>query len=96
MTDNALLDGVARIYEAARASDDGARCMVAPHPELRERIKSAKASTRATLGLPSALSLRAAEPRVLGFNDGVISSGARGGAVARRGAGNCRARRFLG
>jgi immune inhibitor A len=72
MTDKALLDGVARIYEAARASDDGARCMVAPNPELRERIKSAMESTRATLGLPSALSLRAAEPRVLGFNDGVI------------------------
>jgi immune inhibitor A len=72
MTDKAFLDGVARIYKAARASGDGARCMIAPHPELRERIKSAMESMRATLGLPSALSLRAAEPRVLGFNDGVI------------------------
>jgi immune inhibitor A len=72
MIDIALLQGMARIYQAARASDDGARCMVAPHPDLRERIKSAMESMAGTLGLPSALSLRAAEPRVLGFNDGVI------------------------
>src|SRR5262249_35759338 len=52
--------------------DDGERCMVAPHPLLRERIKTALANMAATGGLPQALSLRVAEPRVLGLNDGVI------------------------
>jgi immune inhibitor A len=72
IADAILLQEMAQIYRAARASDDGQRCMVAPSPELRERIKSAMESMAAAGGLPSALSLRAVEPRVLGFNDGVI------------------------
>lgn len=72
MSDTAFIQQIERIYQEARASDDGARCMVAPHPDLRERIKSAMESLAVAGGLPSALSLRAAEPRILGFNDGVI------------------------
>jgi immune inhibitor A len=72
MIQRELLKGITRIYEAARDSEDGERCMVAPSPELRERIKAAIAAMRATGGLPQALSLRAAEPRVLGLNDGTI------------------------
>jgi immune inhibitor A len=72
MSDVPFLQAIARIYQAARASEDGTRCMVAPHPALRERIKSAMRAMTLTAGFPSALALRAAEPRVLGFNDGVI------------------------
>ena len=72
MNDVAFLQAIARIYQAARASEDGARCMVAPHPALRERIKSTMRAMTLTAGFPSALALRAAEPRMLGFNDGVI------------------------
>lgn len=67
-----FLDEITRIYRAATASDDGNRCMVAPHPELHDRIKSAMRSMEASAALPSALTIRAAETRVLGFNDGVI------------------------
>jgi immune inhibitor A len=72
MSDLAFLENLKRIYQAAEASDDGERCMVAPSPELRERINSAMRSMAATAGLPAALRVRAAEQTALGFNDGVI------------------------
>jgi immune inhibitor A len=72
MIEREFLSGIARVYQSARDSDDGERCMVAPSPELRERIKAAIASLAASGGLPQALSLHAAEPTVLGLNDGVI------------------------
>jgi immune inhibitor A len=72
MNNAKFLEQIAQIYRAAYASDDGARCMVAPHPDLRAHIKSALTSMATASGLPSALHLRAAEPRVLGLNDGVI------------------------
>src|SRR3979409_492290 len=72
MLERDFLNGISRVYQGARDSDDGARCMVAPHPDLRARIKSAIAAMAATGGLPPALHLRAAEPSVLGLNDGVI------------------------
>lgn len=68
-----LLDDVISVYQAAKASDDGRRCMVAPSPELREKIKkelsAAHGRRDSVLG---ALSIRAAEPRRDGFNDGMI------------------------
>ena len=72
MIEQAFLRGIARTYKYARASDDGERCMVAPSPELRGRIKAAMARMAASGGLPQALSLRAAEATALGLNDGVI------------------------
>lgn len=66
-----LMDTV-HIFEAARASDDGNRCAVSMSPEARERLKEALAGARDAGGLPQALSLRASEPRAIGFNDGVI------------------------
>ena len=72
MLERDFLNGISRVYQGARDSDDGTRCMVAPHPDLRARIKSAIAAMAATGGLPPALHLRAAEPRALGLNDGVI------------------------
>src|SRR3979409_1303146 len=72
MSDLPFLESLTRIYRAAGESDDGARCMVAPNPELRERIKSAMRTMAESGAVPAALALRAAEPRELGFNDGVI------------------------
>ena len=46
--------------------------MVAPHPDLHDQIKAAMRSMEAAGGLPTALAIRAAEPRMLGFNDGVV------------------------
>ena len=50
MSDVAFLQAIARIYQAARASEDGTRCMVAPHPALRERIKSTMRAMTLTAG----------------------------------------------
>ena len=72
MSDGRFLERVMHIYQAARESDDGTRCMVAPSPDLHDRIKAAIRSMQAAGGLPTALSIRASEPRALGFNDGVI------------------------
>ena len=72
MADQAFLDNITRIYEAAAASHDGDRCMVAPAPELRERINTAMRTMAASAGLPTALRVRATEQRAVGFNDGVI------------------------
>ncbi|WP_084579253.1 M6 family metalloprotease domain-containing protein [Sphingomonas azotifigens] len=67
-----LLNDYASILRAAAASDDGERCAVAPHPDLREKIKKAVASLNATGGFPAGFMLKAAEPTILGLNDGVI------------------------
>ena len=72
MIEREFLSGIARIYRSARDSDDGERCMVAPHPELRERIKAAIARWRPPAACRRRCRLRAAEPKVLGLNDGVI------------------------
>jgi immune inhibitor A len=70
-----LLAGIARIYAAARASDDGQRCCVAPHPDLQYKINQEleRLRKRASEGVRSMLRLRA-ETRV-GFNDGLIIPG---------------------
>ena len=68
-----LISDVSRIYQAARESDDGQRCMVAPHPKLRKKIRKELESIRRKRGsVLAALSLRATEPRVPGLNDGLI------------------------
>ena len=72
MSDLAFLENLKRIYQAALDSDDGERCMVAPAPELRERINAAMRTMESTAGLPGALRVRATEQRAIGFNDGVI------------------------
>jgi immune inhibitor A len=71
-TPETLLTEIARIYGAVRSSDDGQRCAVAPHPDLRKRIKEALAAARKAAGIPGALNVHAAEPTRVGFNDGVI------------------------
>jgi hypothetical protein len=69
---NDFLENTLRIFAAARDSDDGQRCAVSMSPDAREKLKAALASARDSVGVPGALSMRASEPRRLGFNDGVI------------------------
>jgi immune inhibitor A len=66
------LENYTQIFSAARASDDGTRCAVAPSPEAREQLKDALSAARDAGAVPSIFSLRASEPTVVGLNDGVI------------------------
>lgn len=66
-------NGISDIYLSARESDDGMRCMVAPSPELNEKIKKEIAAMAGRKdSVLGGLRLRAAEPRRDGFNDGLI------------------------
>jgi immune inhibitor A len=67
-----LLRDMALIYSMARASNDGNRCAVAPSPDLRDKINKAIEATKTAGTFPSALRLRASEPKVYGLNDGTI------------------------
>jgi immune inhibitor A len=67
-----LIHDYLTIWTAAQASEDGRRCAVAPHPELRERINTEIAAIRAR-GDGAVRSLaNATEPRRPGFNDGML------------------------
>lgn len=68
---NLLLDYLA-ICKAARLSDDGNRCAVAPSPELKERIQQELTAIRSNAGSALAALAKAAEPSRPGFNDGLI------------------------
>ena len=67
-----FLHELRHVYASALASDDGNRCAVAPHPDLRDKINKAIAEAQAKGALPAALHLKAAEPKVYGLNDGTI------------------------
>jgi immune inhibitor A len=66
------LDGIAHIYRAARANNDGSRCTVAPHPDLKRRIDAEIRKLRASENTVLAPFIRAGEPRRPGLNDGLI------------------------
>ena len=69
-TPSKWLEEIARVRAAARASDDGSRCTVAPSPELRERIQQELADIRSTSSsLPF---IRVGQPERPGLNDGLI------------------------
>ena len=67
---NLLLDYLA-ICKAARLSDDGNRCAVAPAPELKERIQQELTAIRSNTASALAALAKAAEPSRPGFNDGL-------------------------
>ena len=64
------------IYEAAAASNDGNRCMIAPSPEIRDRIKNELKRLKglAAEGIFSNL-LTAKQQSRLGLNDGLVLPG---------------------
>ncbi len=65
-----------RIHSAAVKSNDGGRCMIAPHPDLRkeinEAIKELRATTRKSI-LANKVSSR--DPTRVGLNDGLVHPG---------------------
>lgn len=67
-----ILTDVARIYAAARDTQEPERCMVAPSPELNERLRKELAHLRSQLTSAGGLRLRASHPTGEGFNDGLI------------------------
>ena len=70
------LKNFTRIYSAALESNDGGRCMIAPHPDLRKQINEAitklKASTKTSI---LANKIRFQEPARIGLNDGLVHPG---------------------
>jgi immune inhibitor A len=67
-----MLRDYLHLHASARESDDGRRCLVAPHPDLRERINRELADIRSRGDNAIAALARASEPRRPGFNDGLI------------------------
>jgi immune inhibitor A len=73
MSHSAFLDEILNIYRAAHASDDGERCAVAPHPDLRARMVDAINTMKQAHGFDNdALVIKLAEPKADGLNDGMI------------------------
>ena len=61
------------IYRKAQESEDGERCMVAPCPELADKLKKELTTMRGKAkDFMASFQLRASEPRHDGFNDGTI------------------------
>jgi immune inhibitor A len=73
--ESALLRRVAAIYRAAAARDDGQTCMVAPTPEMQDRInEELDKAQEGVEELPRA-QLQVEPPRRFGFDDGLIIHG---------------------
>lgn len=73
MTD--LLQNIQHIYAAARRSEDGQRCCVAPAPEIQKRIREDLKKIRAASHSPMASRLGFRGSQRVGFNDGLIVPG---------------------
>lgn len=72
MSNPAFLNDILRIYRAAQASDDGQRCAVAPHPDLRARMVDAMRTMAESHGFNRTFVVKLAEPKAEGLNDGMI------------------------
>lgn len=72
-----LADNFLKIHEAAQRSDDGQRCMIAPHPDLKKKIdaeiKKLKQGTKKSI-LANKIRM-GREDRPVGLNDGLIYPG---------------------
>ena len=72
MSHSAFLSEILDIYKAARESDDGQICAVAPHPDLRARMDDAVKSMKQSHGFDETFVVKLAEPKADGLNDGTI------------------------
>lgn len=70
--DGTVLANVQHIVEMARQSDDGERCMIAPSPDLREKMNQDLTRLRGLEGTVMGGMLHSVELPSPGFNDGVI------------------------
>jgi immune inhibitor A len=69
------LDDLATVFRAAAESDDGERCMVAPAPELQDKITAELEQARGGLESVAPEQLRVVFPDRFGLNDGLIIPG---------------------
>jgi immune inhibitor A len=67
-----LINNFDKIRRAAKESDNGELCAVAPAPELKERIEKEIAEIRSNSTSVVSSLARAAEPNRPGYNDGLI------------------------
>lgn len=71
-----FLKNLARIQKAARQSDDGQRCLIAPHPKIKKQIKQEIKKLKAkSAGIAALNEITIKEVRRPGFNDGLIYPG---------------------
>jgi immune inhibitor A len=73
--ESALLRRVAAIYRAAAARDDGQTCMVAPTPEMQDRINEELEKAQEGVEEMPRAQLQVEPPRRFGFDDGLIIHG---------------------
>jgi len=74
MSHSAFLDEILNVYRAAHASDDGQRCAVAPHPDLRARMVDAIRSMRQANGFDETFVVKLAEPKAQPFHELLFGS----------------------
>lgn len=74
--DRSLLQQYIHIMKAANKSNDGNRCMIAPHPDLKKKLKDELKNLKRDLG-SSVLSnlIRPLGKTKLGFNDALLRPG---------------------
>ena len=70
-----FLEGVERIYGAARRSEDGQRCCVPPSPKLQQKMRQEIEAIRSRSTSPFAKSIGFRGLKRVGFNDGMIVPG---------------------
>src|SRR3954454_9806437 len=72
-----LLDDFLKLQETAKQTEDGQRCLIAPHPDLKRRLNAEMERLKSTLNervLKNKIKLgRNYKP--VGFNDGLIYPG---------------------
>jgi immune inhibitor A len=70
-----LLEQFEKIYSAAEKAKSAERCLVAPSPELQEKLRKELEELRDSASPTLARVLRAREQNRVGFNDGLIFPG---------------------
>lgn len=71
-----LAESYQHLLETAAASNDGERCMVAPHPNLKKKLKKEFEKLKESLGHSSLRTLLKPESKTkLGLNDGILTPG---------------------
>ncbi len=71
-----LLQSYLQIMQKAAASNDGERCMIAPHPDLKEKLKKEFKKLKKELGSFALGNLLKPEGKTrLGMNDGMLQPG---------------------
>ena len=71
-SEHGIYHDVAHVYATARRCHDDERCLVAPSPQLNDRIRQEIKTLRSSNALFDAMHVRVGIPQRDGFNDGTI------------------------